>query len=457
MQNFKFYLLAFLISSFLPLAAQDVPENPLPTPGRGGEIHDVVDQMVKEGEERRKIQNAKAQAWLDERMIPGHTLKVLPTGKELHIERVQAILAAKHSIYLSAFAFYADEIGGTFGTLLCKKAQEGLDVRLMVDTIGARKFKSEGKLTKRLRDCGIPVLFFNNHRTWGLNNIVYVIHEKLLIVDGETVILGGSGWARHYTTHSLDTGWRDLDARIDGPAACYFHNKFLESIRNIKKFENGSRFSRLTKNEALKSYGKSEHYECEEVAQGDAKVFAVHSNPFFSKDRPILAAYATMMQVTGKGDINLYAPYFIPHKDFSALLSIYALLGRNVNIITNSIGSNDDGPKVVLAMYKTVRGLMRDGVKIHLWQKKSTMHRKGGIIGGKYAYFGSDNLDRRGQNYSSESIAITDDAETVKKAQAEFDEDLKHTILLTEEIYKRDWKSFGRLMKFYIDYIIDYM
>ncbi len=269
--------------------------------------------------------------------------------------------------------------------------------------------------------------------------------------------MGGSGWGPHYLKHKMESSWRDLDVRIDGPAACRYHNAFLNNLNNIKKFEARSRFSRPTAKEAQVTYGKNETFKCQEVSKGDSKVYAVYNNPFFSKERPLLAAYATMMQVTAKGDINLYAPYFIPHKQFAELLSIYARLGRKVTIITNSIGSNDDAKQVSVAMYRTVKNLIRDGVQIRLWQRKSTMHRKGGIIGGKYAYFGSDNLDRRGQNYSSESISITDDAETVRLAQEQFDEDLKETILLTEELHHHHWKDFGRLMKFYIDYILDYM
>lgn len=434
----------------------DVPDFPLPTPGRGGEIHDLVRETVRDSQERREVAKAETQRWLDARFLPGHLIRVLPTGRETHLERVNAVFGARHSIYLSSFAFYGDAVGKTFGTLLCEKARSGLDVRLMLDGYGSRKLKKESKYIRKLRDCGISVLFYNDRSQWGLNNIAYALHEKLLVVDGETVIMGGSGWSKNYATHKLEGTWRDLDTRIDGPAACRFHNSFLENLKAVESWEQSSRFSRVSGKEALRKYGRDAPYRCQESHKGDSRVLPIHANPFFTDDRPILAAYAAMMQVT-EGEIRLYAPYFVPERRFAELLEIYARLGRKVVVITNSVGSNDDSPNVMVAMYKTVRRLLRAGVEIRLWQRKSTMHRKGGIFGGKYAYFGSDNLDRRGQNYSSETIAATDDPEIVRTAIAEYDEDLKHTLILTEEMHRRDWRKFSGLIKFYIDYIIDYM
>jgi hypothetical protein len=73
--TFKFFVLFLALLQATHLLADDIPENPQATPGRNGEIHEVVDEMIKESQANRKIQVAKAQAWLDERMLSGHTIK----------------------------------------------------------------------------------------------------------------------------------------------------------------------------------------------------------------------------------------------------------------------------------------------------------------------------------------------------------------------------------------------
>ena len=50
-----------------------------------------------------------------------------------------------------------------------------------------------------------------------------------------------------------------------------------------------------------------------------------------------------------------------------------------------------------------------------MWSLKNVLHRKWGIFDDKWVYYGSDNQDNRGQDYSSEAFVYTDDAATVSR------------------------------------------
>ncbi len=70
-------------------------------------------------------------------------------------------------------------------------------------------------------------------------------HRKLLIVDGETVFLGGINISSVYSGGSFtarhrrppETGklpWRDTDLQIEGPVVAEFQKLFLETWRTQK-------------------------------------------------------------------------------------------------------------------------------------------------------------------------------------------------------------------------------
>src|SRR6185436_39287 len=73
--------------------------------------------------------------------------------------------------------------------------------------------------------------------------------------------------------------------------------------------------------------------------------------------------------------------------------------------------------------YEVTRPLRQAGVQVHLWPRPSTMHRKGVVFDGRFAYFGSDNLDRRGQDRNSESVIFSDDVDAVRQMARDLDRD----------------------------------
>lgn len=377
----------------------------------------------------------------------GNKISLLTDGETLRRNRIWLILNAKQSIYLSSYYFIPDNAGKETLSALCMKAQEGIEVRVMVDSYGSAKLKKE---KAAIRNCGINFMIYNP-LNWGGEHVWYSLHEKLLIVDGKTVVTGGSGYANMYNNYSRSNAkWYDLDIRIDGPAACSYHNYFVENwLKSQQEDEQSHSRDPLTLRGLSPGmhkylYGDNVFSDCKSTVVGTSRVIPIFTNPRFSKDRPLLQRYYSL-GMAAKKQIKLYAPYFIPHKDFKALLELATKKGVEVSAITNSGKSNDESPAVSAAMYKNAIKLIRAGVKVYMWSKTSTMHRKAGIYDSRWAFVGSDNQDVRGQNYSSENVAFFDEPEIVKELERQFDEDIKASELMTINKLQKLLKEFSGL------------
>lgn len=432
----------------------------VPRPGSNGELSIIIDQAIKK--HRRRLQRQKKRRKRDflKQFRTGHEVEFYEDPQKLLSRRIKHIRSAKKSIYLATFIYDTDKSGIRIAKELCAQASRGLEVKILIDSYGGGKFYNG--YADRLRSCGAGILKFNPP-IWDLADVAYIMHEKLLIVDGEAVMMGGNGIQNSY--HHIEPAhkfYHDMEAKIKGPAACWFHKKFVEvykeSILRSQPIRlHGERPRSRSYNEFL--YGTYNFSTCEYKSFGDAKVRPAYNNPLFSPEtkRPLFESYYGAFSVSEK-EIMLYSPYFVPHNNFISLLLWARRRGIEVTVITNSIHSNDEGVETLVGMAYKVGKLMKAGVKIRLWDQKTTMHRKGGIFDRKYAFIGSDNLDTRGHNYSSESIAFIEDENFVSKMTSSYERDLENTIPLTKEYIQEILNSTGSFTKWAIrNILIDYL
>ena len=384
---------------------------------------------------------ATESSWFDKGALGGHQVQILPNGVATHRARIRLIEQSTRSIYLSSFAFLGDQAALEIADRLCRKAEEGVDVRLLLDNYESKVFE---KHARKLRDCGAKVLFFNT-RVWFLPHFVYAAHEKLLISDGREFIVGGSGYGNKYFRASRQSGstWHDLDALVRGPGACWFHNRFIETWRESVSRDRNARF-RFIPSRYIEDflYGEDQFESCSAEVVGKSNVLSVYGNPLFADEVDTLQVHINAI-LSSRRSIRLYSSYFVPSEELVDALLQARKNGVRVTIITNSPWSSDEVRYVQIGMLRAASVLAKAGVKVMVWNRKSMNHRKGGVYDNRWAYFGSFNLDRRGSDYSSESMIFTDDRDVVDQMNEEINEDLKHTILLTPNYVQRLLESYG--------------
>lgn len=451
-------------SSFLAHALE-LPDFPAHLkPGGSDELSKAVDNAILKHRKRIKKQQEEFDKWREERseqfknsFLDGHSIEVYTDGKKLLKERLKSIYRAKRSIYLSTFIFGTDSSAIKIAKALCYQSKRGIDVRMMIDSYGAKKFYR--RYSERLRSsCGIGVLKFNPP-AWGIEKVPYVMHEKLLIIDGETLHMGGNGISNKY--HHIQPAskfFHDIDVKIQGSAACWYHNKFIEIYRkSILRDDPGGDFLTGRENQRRSSefesllFGPKKFESCGDSKFGETSIFPLYANPLFEKKRPIFRAYINAFLASqDNSEINIYSPYFVPHDKYIAAMLWARAHGMKVTVITNSIKSNDEGVLTLVGMVYRVGQLIKNGVQIRLWQGAKTLHRKSGIYGNQYAFVGSDNQDIRGHRYSSESVVFSNHPDFVARINQEFKEDLKNTIPLTKKYIKKILSKTGRVKKWLI-------
>lgn len=121
-------------------------------------------------------------------------------GNEDQLQDVvaQELLAAKTSVYVAMFSINNQAL---LGELIAAK-QRGVHVVVILDKVQA----DAGTEDEQLDQAGIPVLRFENKRGGPSNAGLVELHNKLCVIDGQTVIMGSYNWtnlASYYNDENL--------------------------------------------------------------------------------------------------------------------------------------------------------------------------------------------------------------------------------------------------------------
>ncbi|WP_312502983.1 phospholipase D-like domain-containing protein, partial [Bacillus luti] len=148
-------------------------------------------------------------------------------GKDLYDDLFTDIKQAKHHVHVLFFIVKNDKISRQFLKLLIDKAQEGIEVRLLLDRFGSHYLSNEA--IRSLQKHGVsfsfchkvkfPFPFFSaNQRN----------HRKITVIDGEIGYIGGFNIGEEYLGHNERLGlWRDYHLRLTGEGIQDLQKQFL--------------------------------------------------------------------------------------------------------------------------------------------------------------------------------------------------------------------------------------
>jgi cardiolipin synthase len=149
----------------------------------------------------------------------------------LHFDRaVEPVLldllaSARKSVWIETFELHDDPAGLRIIDKLIEKHSAGLAVRAILDEIGNRAVKS--KAVKKLRDAGIPVVYYGPFPFVGKDGPgLNITHRKLYLVDGERAMTGGMNLGEKYLAKAHDMLWK-----VEGEAAAALHAEFAAEWR----------------------------------------------------------------------------------------------------------------------------------------------------------------------------------------------------------------------------------
>ncbi len=162
-------------------------------------------------------------------LLGGNAVNPLLDGEQAYPAMIQAIDSAAHSIALSTYIFDNDKIGRTFVDALKRALARSVEVRVLIDDMGARY--SFPTITQSLRKAGIRcATFMPPAIPWLFQHTNLRTHRKLLIVDGSIGFTGGMNIrAGHAVLSSpLGSAIRDVHFQVEGPVVAQLQDCFAD-------------------------------------------------------------------------------------------------------------------------------------------------------------------------------------------------------------------------------------
>jgi cardiolipin synthase len=359
-------------------------------------------------------------------LTSGNRVGALIDGPQTYAAIEADLKAARHHIHLETFIFGADDIGRRFGELLAQKRKEGVEVRVLYDSIGS--MDTPKGFFEHLRRQGIEVREFRpmnpvkNPRIWDINNRD---HRKIIVVDGKVGFTGGINIDSTYSSASssrpgpkrgIEDGWRDTHMRIQGPAVKQLQTLFLQSWA-----EAGEPLEAKEGDRYLPS-----------VSSTGETLITIVGNDSESDDRSLYGTYLTAFKHSSRRLWITHA-YFAPNPELLDALVDAAHRGVDVRLIVPAF---TDSRIVLNATQSTFTPLLKAGVKIYEL-KDALLHAKSVVVDGAVSIVGSANLDMRSFLHNDEVNAIVIDRDFGQRMEEVFKRDERASRAVTLERWQQ--------------------
>jgi len=346
------------------------------------------------------------------RLTHGNLVELLTNGHGAFPEMLSAIHGARQRVSLETFILRLDETGKQFLDALIDAARRGVEVRLLIDSIGSLSV-NHGNLAGLLR-AGGEVRFFNPFTSWTIARINNRDHRKILVVDGWVAFMGGQNLADNYDGDGF-SGFRDTAVRVEGPAALEAERIFAQSWqqggwgwfgKDLPIV--GAGLIKRGMDTPFRLLGLGNDFKppvSRQATSGGVGVRAVSSSPDWMASR-LLDMYLLAIN-SARERIYITNSYFVPPAILVRALIEAADRGVDVRLL---LPDKPDKP-VIGELSRAAWGpLLGHGVRIYEWHH-SMLHAKTIVVDGEWSSVGSCNLNSRGffLNYEA-NFAITDRA-----------------------------------------------
>jgi phosphatidylserine/phosphatidylglycerophosphate/cardiolipin synthase-like enzyme len=291
-------------------------------------------------------------------------------------------------------------------------------VRCLFDDFGSLAFTLS--LRTRLTEAGVILRFYNRvHWRRGIRNF-YRDHRKLLLVDKQLAVVGGTGVTDEFWRPDQDTSeWHEVMVEIRGPLVldwqALFDRQFHANARR--------RAWRPAENFGLPRLPKAPV-----SGQGFGRVAYADSR----QHRDILQSLIRALY-TGKKRIWLATPYFLPTWKVRRALRRAASRGIDVRLLLT--GPRTDHPSVRYAGHRYYPRLLKAGVKIFEYQP-CFLHLKMVLVD-DWVSIGSCNFDHWNLRFNLEANLEAIDPGLTQAVTDSFERDF----LVSTEVSLETWQA----------------
>lgn len=309
----------------------------------------------------------------EEPFCTGNAVTPLVNGDQAYPPMLAAIDNAKRSVALSTYILKGDKAGTEFLHALSRAAKRGVSVRVMVDSLGLRKFSRAAG--KELRESGVRSARFMPAWTKGCFRLLNLRnHRKMLLLDGELGFMGGMNL--HHGNLLQDSPAKpiqDMHFRVAGPV--------LDQVATI--FERDWRFATGEHIQLPRWPGNSRNQV------GDVLARAIPDGPdddFEKIQWTFLGALAC-----ARKSVRILTPYFLPDQPTLVALQTAAMRGVTIEVV---MPDTSHSPALLWAMQAGFHHLLPYGIRLY-YEPLPFDHSKLMLMDDEWCSIGSTNWDTR--------------------------------------------------------------
>lgn len=364
-----------------------------------------------ESQEFRRILEGVSDAQLQD----GNSIEVFTNGENYYPAELEAIKNAKSSVHIEAFIFKEGEIAQKFVDALAERARAGVKVRVIADAVGSAGTSKE--YFKTMTDAGGEIQWYHPVRWHTWDKVNNRTHRELIIIDGASAFIGGSGVADHWWKDSKDGArWRDNMFLIKGPSVNSLQSTFSENWL-----------------EASGDLLTLPEYFPAQPQPGQATAMAVNSAPSQGRSTRARMLFQTVLG-SAKKTIYINSPYFLP--DASIRRELVDAVKRGVQVKVITPGKQSDQTITRSSSRRLYGEMLEAGIEIYEYHP-AMIHVKGLIVDGRWAVVGTTNFDNRSFELNDEvNLAIYDGGVT-DRLSGDFNRDLEKS----KKVSLAEWKK----------------
>jgi cardiolipin synthase len=361
--------------------------------------------------------------------IAGNRLELVESGLDRFNLLLNLIGGAQKSIKMLMYMFTPDRDGDSVRNALTEAATRGVEVKLLIDGFGSAATPT---FFSDLKEAGGEHCIFNP--SWGRRYLLRN-HQKLIVVDDETVLIGGANIDAAYLEDRGSKHWRDLWLRLDG----------LEAALPSRYFDTLFRWSKRPKSK-LRSLRRmlSEYSEWQGPLQWKfSGPLSMRNSWWRSIGRDMKNAHR----------LDMIFAYFAPP---GAMLRRIGRVGRRGRARIINAAKSDNNATIAAARHSYSR-LIRRHVEIYEYQP-AKLHTKLAIVDDA-VHIGSSNFDYRSFYINLEVMLRINDAGFAEAMRSYFERELKDCRWITHEVHcKRAtlWRRIKWAVSHFLVNIADY-
>ena len=342
----------------------------------------------------------------------GNAVEILQNGDGFFPVLLKEIAEARGSIHLETYVWGLGAIARQVGEALAERARSGVEVRVLVDALGAHT--RDSALFEAMEEAGCRIAVYarpwpQNFRRWH-----HRTHRKIFVADGRVGIVFGHGISEKWSGNAQDGDhFRDTAIRVVGPAVHALQSVFTENwIEETCELTLGKKY-----------FPPSER-------AGDVRMHVVSSSSGEAVSN--VALLYGIAIASAHREVIIQNPYFVPRYDVVELMERRIRDGVSIRLMLP--GEQTDHALIRHAGHYLVRGMLEAGVRVYEYDR-TLLHQKTMIVDGIWSHVGSTNFDARSLELNEEVSIGVIDAKIATKLVAAFEADLE----FSREITLADW------------------